>query len=144
MKARITAYTAGGVLIAIGLWGILTATDSNPAGWALWFGGAAVVHDAVLVPCVLLIGALTTRLPLSYRRRVQAALMVGGVVTLVALPLALGLGRRADNASLLPLPYGRNLLLVLVLIAVAAVLHRRWFRLGKLRRSLGKRPDGGK
>ncbi|MFB4318266.1 hypothetical protein [Actinomadura sp. 21ATH] len=132
MKARLTAYTAGGALIALGLWGILTSTGSDPAGWALWLGGAAIVHDAVLVPPVLLAGALTARLPAAYRRRVQAALLIGGTVTLVALPLVLGLGRRADNPSLLPLPYGRNLVLVLAVTAAltfSPLLARRLRRL---------------
>jgi hypothetical protein len=140
MKTRITAYATGALFIAIGLWGILTATDSDPLGWAVWFGGAAVVHDGVLVPCVLLVGALTTRLPLSYRRRVQVVLMTGAVVTLVALPFVLGLGRRADNPSILPLPYGRNLLIVLAVIATAALIRRRWFHWSRP----GKRADGRK
>ena len=38
----------------------------------------------------------------------------------MALPAVLGIGRRADNPSLLPLDYGRNLAAVLAVIALAA------------------------
>ncbi|MFC5752873.1 hypothetical protein [Actinomadura rugatobispora] len=123
MKRRILGHGVGGALIATGLWGLARESDVDLVGWAVWFGGAVLAHDAVLVPCVLLVGAATTRLPRSYRRLVQGALMVGGTVTLVALPFVLGLGRRADNPSILPLPYGRNLLIVLAaVLALAACI----------------------
>jgi hypothetical protein len=122
MKARFTAYAVGTAFIGLGLWGLLTGTDTNPAGWAVWFAGAAIVHDGIIAPCVLLVGALTTRLPSSYRRRVQGTLLIGGAVSLMALPVVLGKGRRADNLSILPLAYGRNLVIVLAAIAVIAVL----------------------
>lgn len=133
MKTRIVAYAVGGSLIALGLYGIVAKSD--PFGWAVWFGGAVVLHDAIFVPAVLLAGALTTRLPGSYRRRVQAALAMAAAVTLVALPFVLGFGRRADNPSLLPLSYGRNLLIVLAVIAVAATLPSVWRGLGQRWRS---------
>jgi hypothetical protein len=122
MKARFIAYAVGAAFIGLGLWGLLSGTDTNPAGWAVWFAGAAVVHDGIIAPCVLLVGALTTRLPSSYRRRVQGTLLIGGAVSLMALPVVLGKGRRADNLSILPLAYGRNLVIVLAAIAVIAVL----------------------
>jgi hypothetical protein len=122
LKARIIAYLAGAAFIALGVGGLLNATDTNVPGWAVWFAGVAVAHDALLVPCVLLVGALTTRVPSSYRKHVQGALLVAGVVTLVALPLVLGRGRRDDNPSILPLSYGRNLLVVLGAIAVTAAV----------------------
>jgi hypothetical protein len=52
-------------------------------------------------------------------------------VGVVALPLVLGLGRSADNASLLPRPYGRGLLLILALVWSAAAVRvavRAWRR----------------
>jgi hypothetical protein len=116
-------YGVGGVFIAIGLFGLLTNTaDTHPVGWAVWFGGAAVLHDGLLVPVVLVIGVLTTRIPLPYRRIIQAALAFAGVVTLVALPFVLGYGRHPANASILPLPYTRNLLIILTLITATALI----------------------
>ncbi|MEU9874472.1 hypothetical protein AB0C87_42185 [Actinomadura sp. NPDC048021] len=122
MNARIVskaaAYAAGLALIAVGLRGIV---DEVPlAAWAKWFAGAAVLHDAVLVPAVLAAGALTGLVPAGRRRVVRAALVIGGCVTVVAIPVVLGYGRRADEPSRLPLPYGRNLAIVLGAIAVVA------------------------
>jgi hypothetical protein len=74
-----------------------------------------VVHDGVWLPLVLLAGTLLK----ARRTPVRVAAIVAAALTMVALPLALGLGRTADNPSALPLNYGRNL--VLVLLGVAAV-----------------------
>ena len=133
MKARLVAYAGGAALIGTGLIGLLTdAADIRPAAWAAWFAGAALAHDLVLVPAVLLIGALVVRLPDPYRRAVRAALTVAGCAVLVALPGVLGVGRSADNPSALPLPYGRNLLGVLAGIALVTIawcaVHRRRHR----------------
>ncbi|MFF4234311.1 hypothetical protein ACFYYL_00440 [Actinomadura geliboluensis] len=123
MTSRIAvwaAYAAGLALIGFGARGI--ADDVPVARWAAWFAGAAVLHDAVLVPLVLAAGLATARLPAAAKPAVRAALVVAGCVTAVALPLVLGYGRRADEPSRLPLPYGRNLALVLTAIAVVAAL----------------------
>ncbi|QXJ19783.1 hypothetical protein AGRA3207_000375 [Actinomadura graeca] len=122
MKGRAVMYAAGLVLIGVGLRGVVVDADVGVAGWAVWFAGAVVAHDAVLVPVVLAAGVATGRLPAAWRRPVRAALIAGGCVSLVSLPLVLGYGRRADVPSQLPLPYGRNLAVVLAVIAVAAVL----------------------
>ncbi|MEU8342765.1 hypothetical protein SAMN05443665_101311 [Actinomadura meyerae] len=121
MTARIAvwaAYAAGLALIGFGASGI--AADVPAGRWAAWFAGAAVLHDGVLVPLVLAAGLATARLPDAARPAVRAALVVAGCVTAVALPAVLGFGRRADEPSRLPLPYGRNLGLVLAAIAVIA------------------------
>lgn len=117
---RALTGAAGLALIAVGLHGV--ATDVDVAGWAVWFAGPVLAHDAVLVPAVLVAGRLTGRLPAPARTPVRAALAAAGCVTLIALPLVLGHGRRADVPSRLPLPYDRNLIIVLTAIAVAAAL----------------------
>ncbi|MBW8486881.1 hypothetical protein [Actinomadura parmotrematis] len=118
--ARYGAYAVGTVLMGIGAYGIV-AHVPDLFGWAVWFAGGAVLHDAVFAPAVLLVGAVVTRRPV-----LQGALAVGGVLTLVALPMVLRLGARPDNPSILPLHYGWNLLIVLAVVAaVAAVV---WWR----------------
>jgi hypothetical protein len=120
-------YAFGGALIAFGIGGLVNEPDLDLVDWATWFGGAAVFHDAVIAPCVLLAGAAMTRLPASsYRVYAQRTLMVSAMVTLVALPFVLGKGRRADNPSILPLPYVRNLLLVLAAIYLIAACITVW------------------
>jgi hypothetical protein len=132
---RWVAYAAGGGLILLGLAGLLLdAGLTAPPSWALWFGGLAVAHDLVLVPLVLAAGLLVGRLRAPYR----AACVVTGLVTLVALPMVLGFGRRADNPSQLPLDYGAGLAVVLVAVFAAAVAADLWLS----RRRPGPRRDG--
>ncbi|XRQ16212.1 hypothetical protein ACN3XK_36725 [Actinomadura welshii] len=117
---RIAVTAAGLALIAVGVRGAVM--DVDVAGWLAWLAGAAVLHDGVLVPVVLAAGAATGRLPDAWRRPVRAALITAGCVSAVALPLVLGRGRRADEPSRLPLPYDRNLAIVLALITAAAAV----------------------
>lgn len=117
---------AGLLLLAVG--GRRFAELRDPYEVLAWLAGAVLVHDALLGPLVLAAGALVAALPA--RRAVRAALVTGGALTLVALPALLRPGSPA-NASVLPLPYGRNLLLLLALTAAAgsaAALLARWAR----------------
>ena len=121
LLGRGVLYGVGVVFIGIGVHGILSDPRNAPlGGWGKWFLGGVLIHDLLFAPVVLLVAALVVRIPLPYRRIVQAALVVGGSLTLVALPAVLGYGRRPDNPSQLPLPYGRNLVELLVAIAVVA------------------------
>lgn len=121
-RGRLVAYGAGAALVCVGVAGLVTHTSAtHPAGWFIWFAGAAVVHDAVVAPLVLAAGLLVRRLPATYRAVVRAAVVPAAVVVLVALPMVLGLGRRRDVPSRLPLAYGTNLAAVLVLIGLAGV-----------------------
>jgi hypothetical protein len=118
---RAAGYAVGAALVAVGFGGLLThAADTRPAGWLAWFAGVTIAHDFILVPAVLALAALLTRVPGRYRTPALAAAVIGGILALVALPLVLGFGRTSANPSQLPLPYGRNLLIVLSAIAVAA------------------------
>jgi hypothetical protein len=120
---RRAGYGAGGALILMGLGGLIAdAGLTDPLGWALWFGGLVVVHDMLLVPLVLLTGAATGMLREPFRSTLRIALTIAATLCLVALPMVSGIGRRADDPSLLPLPYGRNLVIVLGLIALAATV----------------------
>lgn len=117
--ARFAAYAAGTALIGYGLSGIVA--DVPVRRWAAWFVGAAVLHDGVLVPAVLAAGVVTGWIPVAYRRVLRGALVVAACVTAVAIPLVLGYGRRPDVPSQLPLPYGRNLAIVVGVIGAVAV-----------------------
>lgn len=113
-----TGLIGGGGMFAFGLYGLLrNATQTIPADWAKWIAGALVLHDALLVPAVLLVGALVTRLaPPALRSGLQGTLAVCGVVALMSVPVVMAAGRRADNPSLLPHDYGQNLAIVLAVI----------------------------
>ncbi len=129
-SGRWVLYALGTAAIAWGLYGIhRDAVFTAPANWLAFFVGSALVHDALLAPVVALVAVvLVRRVPPPYRSLVQGGLFVTAAVTLVALPFVAGFGRRADNPSVLPLPYGRNLLVVLGLVwlGVAALALLRW------------------
>ncbi|MFC9910974.1 hypothetical protein [Streptomyces sp. NPDC127197] len=86
---------------------------------ALWLGGAVVLHDGLLVPTVLLLGLLISR-----ARRLcpilRGALLTGGCLTLIALPLLLRPGRPA-NPTVLPRDYWVSSSMALALTLAVAV-----------------------
>ncbi|MEU5882145.1 hypothetical protein [Spirillospora sp. NPDC047279] len=130
LKGRVVLHVLGGAFILLGLGGIVA--ESEPWPWLVWFAGAAILHDAVLVPAVLLAGALTARLPAAGRRPVRVALIVAGALVLVALAMINSTGRRPDNPSILPLAYGRGLAVLLALVAAVTAVRLLWNR-GRLR-----------
>lgn len=90
--------------------------------WVRWLVGSAVVHDLVVLPLVVATGWAVSRfVPLAWRTPVRTAAVVGAIITATVWPIARRWGARDDNPSILPLPVGRNLLVLLMLLAVAAV-----------------------
>jgi hypothetical protein len=118
-----------------GVHGLLTMTAATqPTQAARWLLGGVLAHDLLAFPLTAAIGFLLTRLVRApYRAVVQGALLVSAAVGLASLPLWRGYGGSADNSSVDPLPYGRNLALVLgavwsgaaIIIAVRAGRVRR-------------------
>jgi hypothetical protein len=127
--ARRVLVGVGALLVAYAIGGALTDRDVK-AGAFIFLIGVLVAHDGVLLPVTIGVGALLGRLvPLRGRAYVQGALIAGLAVTVVAFPLVLGRGRASDNASVLPLHYGRGLLEIYGAIcgAVAvAIAVRAW------------------
>ncbi|GAA0354914.1 hypothetical protein NE235_11755 [Actinoallomurus spadix] len=123
LRGRLVAYGLGAALIGVGGAGLLRdAAETDPAGWLVWFAGAALVHDLLLVPAVLGVALLTGRLPAPYRGPVRVSLVLAASVSAVALPMVLGLGRRAGDSSRLPQAYGAHLAVVLGLIGLAGAV----------------------
>ncbi|MEX0171098.1 hypothetical protein [Streptomyces sp. LMG1-1-1.1] len=113
---RTLRYGIGGVglaLMGLGAW--LTAGEPEPLGVLVWLAGALVLHDGILAPLVLGVGLLLVGR--SRRGLLRGASVVAGSVLLVTLPLLVRPGAPA-NPSVLPLPYGRNLAIVLAAVAV--------------------------
>ncbi|MFI2717134.1 hypothetical protein [Streptomyces collinus] len=107
-----TAGAVGLALMGVGVSLLIDVRDLR--GALVWLAGAVVLHDVVIAPVVLLIGTALVRG--SARGPVRAALLVAGSLTMVALPVLLRPGRRA-NPSVLPLDYPRNWLVMLVVMA---------------------------
>ena len=124
---RLTLAALGTTAMGYGLWSALRSPDLVPSRNATFLLLLVVLHDGLLMPAFVAAGMLVHRLvPPPVRAVVQAALIATASVTLVALPLALGYGRIADNRSALPRDYPAGLLLTLAAIwtaaAVAAVI----------------------
>jgi hypothetical protein len=117
----------GVVVMGYAIVGGLTDPDVSPIKQGVFLVAVLIVHDGILLPIAIGIGALTTRYaPERVRGILRAALFASAVVTAVALPLVLGRGRRPDIPSALPLNYPRGLLIVLGAIWIAAAIAIAW------------------
>jgi hypothetical protein len=117
------------VLVAIGAvtigYAVLSAIadpDLKLLGVLVFLAAVLVLHDGVLLPITIGVGALIGRLPAPARVPVRVAALISLPVTIVALPLVVGYGRSPDNPSILPLHYGRGLLLTAAAIWVPAAV----------------------
>ncbi len=125
----------GWVVIAVGVRGLLVNEDSpmptDPPGWALLLLKSNLVHDFVLVPGVLLVGAVVARVvPAGVRAPIQAGLIATGVIVLFAFPFVRGYGAKPSNPTILSQNYARGLLIVLGVVwaITAALAFWRWQR----------------
>ena len=126
--ARRVLIAAGTLIMGYAVTAMLFDADGDPFGVLLFLGGALVAHDAVLLP------------PGDRRRRADHPAGAGPRphsrpggrrcspwrLLVATLPLALGFGRSTDNPSVLPLPYARNLALIVALIWLLAAADRCW------------------
>lgn len=112
---RVLLVCAGLAALGYGLAGLFThPRPVNLPNSTRWLAGGVLVHDLVLVPATMLVGlALARFVSAPYRAVVQGALIVSASVALMCLPLWLGYGGTPGNPTTNPLPYRRNLALVL-------------------------------
>ena len=67
--------------------------------------GGALVHDLVVLPLVLLVGAGFASMGRpGLARSLRWAVAVGAVLTVASFPVVARFGERSDNATVLPLP----------------------------------------
>jgi len=113
---RVALVISGALIAGYALTGLV----AEPGAF-VFLVAVLLVNDAVFLPLVIAVGALVRRLP----RWLRTAALVAGVLALpvfvVGLPLALGRGRSPDNPSARPLPYGRNLLLMLAAVVTGTL-----------------------
>ncbi len=123
MKGRVSLGALGVVVAGWGGWTLLTNQRPDQlVAAAVWLAGGVIAHDFVLAPAVLVAGWLLVRvLPRWMRGPATAGAVVLGTVTLVAIPVLGGWGRRADNPSLLPRDYSSGWILVATIVAIAVV-----------------------
>ena len=88
----------------------------------IWFAAGVVLHDLVLAPLVLLVGAgLARTLPVAARAATAVGLVVLGSVTLLAVPVLGGFGVKADNPTLFDRSYLGGWVVLAGLVAAAVV-----------------------
>jgi hypothetical protein len=144
-RVRLALVVAGVSLLVFGIQGLLDEPylTGHRLEVLLWGAWGIVLHDGVWIPLVLTAGLLLGRVvPARVRGALTAGLMTAAALTAVGLPAVVREDDHHGNATLLPLPYLRNWLLLLAAVAVgtavsAAVL---WWRGGGGRRG---RPGQG-
>ncbi|WP_330333672.1 hypothetical protein OHS33_30760 [Streptomyces sp. NBC_00536] len=148
MTARTARYLLGGLgllLIAVGIRQVIALPD--PLDVAIWLGGGLVLHDGIIAPLVLGVGLLLAAgaraagWSAAARGLVRGALLTGGVLVMVTLPLLLRPGA-PPNPSALPLPYGRNLLLVLGAVLALTLVAGATLAAGRRARSRTRNGNG--
>ena len=122
MRLRIALGAAGVALGLFGVFRLLTQIDSpDLVQLAIWLVAALVLHDGVLSPVILAVGAVLTRVPARARAALQGGLIAGALVTVVALPLIRREGTQPDSKAILQQNFTANLAILLAVVAVAAV-----------------------
>jgi hypothetical protein len=110
--------------LGYGVWLIARwPSHTKPISLATWLVGSLILHDGILVPATLIVGAvlaLTVR-PRA-RRYVQGFLIVAAVVTVVAVPLVIREGKAQPGQALLTQDYLSHLIWVLAAVAGLCLL----------------------
>jgi hypothetical protein len=119
---RIALCTAG---IALGLFGAFRLLTQVPITSVLllasWMIAAVVIHDGVLSPLVIGVGAVVARVPPRARRYLQAGLIVAGCVTVIALPLIARRGSQPSVKAILRRNYAGNLTIIVGIVAALSL-----------------------
>lgn len=132
-KLRLLVGAAG---VAVAVYGVVVVLNNvawtSYPGIALWLAGAVILHDAVLVPAVsvLRLGAQRAggRLPVAALALLKGGFVVGGVLSLIALPAIWAKHLGTLNPTVLPGAYGQALVVtwlavvVVTLVGVAVVV----------------------
>jgi hypothetical protein len=123
-RQRLVIGTAG---VLLGLFGVLRLLTEIPLGDLLvlagWLIGAVVIHDGILSPIIVALGWTIGRLvPPRARRYLQFALIVAGLVTIVAIPLIYREDTQPASEAILQQRYGLNLTVLLGMIAAITLI----------------------
>jgi hypothetical protein len=132
MKTRLAAGALGLAGMGIGVRILLTDPYiRHPLDVVWWLAGAVLLHDGVLVPLTLAVGAL-----LRPRGALRAGLIAATCLTALAVPLLLAPRPRA-NPTVLPLDYPRDWLIALGGVAVLTAAGWAWTAASRRRRGNG-------
>jgi hypothetical protein len=122
-RGRWVLYALGAAMVGYGVWGQLFGADTTPRRYGELLLVAALGHDLVVAPVVLLLGLVARKvLHRHVHGALQGAALVGFVLLLIALPGMGRYGARADNTSILPRDYTSGLMVALAVVGAATLL----------------------
>ena len=122
-KYRIALGVAGGLLLTFGLFRLVTELDTGDLFvLGVWLAAAVVLHDGLVAPITVGTGVALTRVPPRARRYLQGALLVGALITIIAVPLIWRQGTQPESKAILLRDYTANLTLLLGMTAAVALV----------------------
>ncbi len=114
------ALVVGTAIMAFGVRGaVMNAAGSHPVAMLIGIVGGDLLHDFLVVPVVLLVGAVVARIvPEPWRSPARAGLFLSALLVAIAWPALRGYGRARvpDNHSVQPLDYASAVLIVLAIV----------------------------
>lgn len=118
---------AGGLLAAFGVFRLVSEIPvGSLLALSVWLAGALVLHDAVLSPGLLGLGAVIRHAPARIRGYLQGALIAGGIVSVIAIPLIYRTGSQPRVKAILDQDFRRNLAVLFAIISVTALAGYLW------------------
>jgi hypothetical protein len=122
-KYRVALVLSGGLVLTFGAFRLVTQLDTGDLGvLLLWLAAAVVLHDWVIAPVTVGTGLALTGVPPRSRRYLQGALVVGALITVVAVPLIGRRGTQPEAKAILLRDYSANLALLLGMTAAVALV----------------------
>ncbi|WP_063775252.1 hypothetical protein [Streptacidiphilus anmyonensis] len=144
LRALRTGLALTGIgVIGYGIYGLLhDPYIRDPFDVLVWGVGGLVLHDGFWLPLVLLAGMVLSRTAATRHPLLRGGLTVAAALTAVGLPAVLRAGVDHGNPTLLPLPYLRNWLLLLAVVAAVVAVLAAAPRLPGAARTFGRRLRG--
>jgi len=122
-RYRIALGVAGGLLLTFGVFRLVTELDADDLFvLGVWLAAAVVIHDGVIAPMTVGAGVALTAVPPRARRYLQGALLVGALITVIAIPLIGREDTQPESKAILLRNYPANLSLLLGMTAAVALV----------------------
>ncbi len=121
--SRIALGVAGALLLSFGVFRLVTKLDTGDLlVLGVWLAAAVAIHDGLIAPMTVGTGVALTGVPPRARRYLQAALLVGALLTVIAVPLIGRQGTQPASKAILLRDYATNLSLLLGMTAATALV----------------------
>ena len=120
---------AGVVIAVVGVLKVVDGGSATVVETLRWFVGGTLLHDAVLGPVIVVLGALAVpRVPAWARMPLVTGVIVLGTTTVAVFPMLAGFVAISDNPTLLDRNYSAGWWALAALTAVGVVAGCWWQR----------------